>query len=117
MYLQYVSTQPVIPDPERGRGPAGDNDDAAMVGLKEMARLDAARQPPAWLDPLVATRFFEVCPDHPDVSAIRSTRSIGCNYFCTNCADGALCSGCFADHRGHQLIQVRIGCVLVLCSK
>ncbi|RCV05076.1 hypothetical protein SETIT_1G052800v2, partial [Setaria italica] len=77
-----------------------------MVSLKEMARLDAERAPPAWLSPLLETKFFEPCPEHP---AIRSTRNSGCNFFCTQCAGAhALCSGCLAaDHAGHQIIQIR----------
>nr|TKW37524.1 hypothetical protein SEVIR_1G052300v2 [Setaria viridis] len=72
-------------------------------GLKEMARLGAERAPPAWLRQLLGTRFFEPCPEHPAVTAIRSTRSVGCNYFCTNCAGGALCSGCLAGHEGRRV--------------
>ncbi|CAL4889457.1 unnamed protein product [Urochloa decumbens] len=80
-----------------------------MVGLKEMARLDAARQPPAWLRRLLDTTFFEPCPEHLAVTASRSTRSFGCNLFCTDCAgSGALCSGCVAaGHEGHRIIQIR----------
>ncbi|CAL5059792.1 unnamed protein product [Urochloa decumbens] len=80
-----------------------------MVGLKEMARLDAARQPPAWLRRLLNTKFFEPCPEHPAVTASRSTRSFGCNLFCTDCVgSGALCSGCVAaGHEGHRIVQVR----------
>ncbi|XP_004954678.1 uncharacterized protein LOC101775185 [Setaria italica] len=76
-------------------------------GLKEMARLGAERAPPAWLRQLLGTRFFEPCPEHPAVTAIRSTRSVGCNYFCTNCAGGALCSGCLIrKSSSHGLVRV-----------
>ncbi|CAN6237412.1 unnamed protein product [Urochloa humidicola] len=79
-----------------------------MVGLKEMARLDEARQPPVWLRRLLDTKFFEPCPEHPAVTASRSPRSFGCNLFCTDCAgSGALCSGCVAGHEGHRIIQIR----------
>ncbi|KAK3152381.1 hypothetical protein QOZ80_2BG0158160 [Eleusine coracana subsp. coracana] len=38
----------------------------------------------------------------------RSTRSGGCNFFCTVCTGRSLCHACIApDHAGHQLVQVR----------
>ncbi|PAN04475.1 hypothetical protein PAHAL_1G070200 [Panicum hallii] len=77
-----------------------------MAGLKKMALLDAQRAPPAWLRRLLETDFFEPCPEH--AGACRSTRSAGCcNFFCTNCAGGALCSGCLGGHAGHEIIQIR----------
>ncbi|CAL4970866.1 unnamed protein product [Urochloa decumbens] len=80
-----------------------------MVGLKEMACQDAARQPSAWLRRLLHTKFFEPCPEHPAVTASQSTRSFGCNLFCTDCTgSGALCSSCVAaGHEGHRIIQIR----------
>ncbi|KAL6629000.1 hypothetical protein ACP70R_028765 [Stipagrostis hirtigluma subsp. patula] len=80
-----------------------------MVSLKELARADAERAPPAWLRPLLEATFFEACPEHPAAGgASRATRSAGAgNHFCTRCAGGALCSGCLAGHRGHRLIKVR----------
>ncbi|KAG2656646.1 hypothetical protein PVAP13_1KG101662 [Panicum virgatum] len=80
-----------------------------MGGLKKMALLDAQRRPPAWLRRLRETKkFFEPCSLHAGALG-RSTRSAGsCNYFCTSCDDGgALCSGCLADHAGHEIIQIR----------
>ncbi|CAN6271770.1 unnamed protein product [Urochloa humidicola] len=79
-----------------------------MVGLKEMARLDALRQPPVWLRRLQATTFFKPCRKHPSVTARRGTRSSGCNLFCIDCSGtGALCTGCVSRHQGHRIIQIR----------
>lgn len=77
-----------------------------MVSLKEMARLDAERAPPAWLHRLLETSFFEACPKHPAGAGRANRRNAGCNFFCTHCTAGALCSGCLDDHAGHELIQV-----------
>ncbi|KAF8769597.1 hypothetical protein HU200_006190 [Digitaria exilis] len=78
-----------------------------MVSMKEMGRLDAERQPPAWFHPLLATTFFEPCPKHPATTGGRWTRTSGCNLFCADCSGDALCSGaCLGDHSGHHLIQV-----------
>nr|CAB3445936.1 unnamed protein product [Digitaria exilis] len=79
-----------------------------MVSMKEMGRLDAERQPPAWFHPLLATTFFEPCPKHPATTGGRWTRTSGCNLFCADCSGDALCSGaCLGDHSGHHLIQIR----------
>ncbi|GJM90420.1 hypothetical protein PR202_ga06698 [Eleusine coracana subsp. coracana] len=44
--------------------------------------------------------------EHPEAS--RSTRSGGCNFFCTVCTGRSLCHACIAgDHAGHHVIQVR----------
>ncbi|XP_025806636.1 uncharacterized protein LOC112885190 [Panicum hallii] len=72
-----------------------------------MAQADAERVPPAWLRPLLETKYFEVCPDHP-LGASRGTRSGGtCNFFCTDCPGRALCTSCLAGHPGHKVIQIR----------
>jgi hypothetical protein len=36
-----------------------------MVSLREMARADAERVPPAWL---LEAEFFEACSEHPDAN-------------------------------------------------
>ncbi|KAK3152329.1 hypothetical protein QOZ80_2BG0157460 [Eleusine coracana subsp. coracana] len=77
-----------------------------MVSLREMARADAERVPPAWLLPLLEAMFFEPCPQHPEAS--RATRSGGCNLFCIDCTGRTLCHACIAsDHAGHRVLQVR----------
>ena len=77
-----------------------------MVSLKEMARSDAERAPPAWLRTLLETSFFDACPEHSAGEGRANRRTIGCNFFCTHCAGRALCSGCLGTHEGHELIQV-----------
>ncbi|AQK69710.1 PLATZ transcription factor family protein, partial [Zea mays] len=80
-----------------------------MVSLREMARSDAERAPPAWLRALLETRFFDACPEHQanDAGRANRKRTSGCNFLCTHCADRALCSGCLGNHEGHGLIQIR----------
>ncbi|RLM91254.1 hypothetical protein C2845_PM08G15090 [Panicum miliaceum] len=60
---------------------------------------------PAWLAPLLETKFSEAYPEHPGV--IRLMRNFGCNFFYTSCTGCALYFGCLPDHAGHQLIQIR----------
>ncbi|KAL6888346.1 hypothetical protein ACP4OV_009372 [Aristida adscensionis] len=86
-----------------------------MVSLKELARADAERAPPAWLQQLLLTTFFDECPDHQGTGAAgrgTATRSpTACNFFCTRCsgdAGRALCAACVAaGHRRHRVIQIR----------
>ncbi|KAL6888348.1 hypothetical protein ACP4OV_009374 [Aristida adscensionis] len=85
-----------------------------MVSLREMARADAERAPPPWLQVLLLlTTFFEECPEHQGTATGSSSSSArspaACNFFCTTCAVGrALCAGCVAaGHRLHQVIQIR----------
>ncbi|KAL6661723.1 hypothetical protein ACP70R_001107 [Stipagrostis hirtigluma subsp. patula] len=81
-----------------------------MVGLKELARLDAERRPPAWLRPLLSTPFFEECPEHRGTGRATTRSATACNLFCTRCVDvgRALCSACVAaGHPGHRVVQVR----------
>ncbi|KAF8691371.1 hypothetical protein HU200_040502 [Digitaria exilis] len=47
-----------------------------MVSIKEMGRLDAERQPPAWFHPFLATSFFEPCPKHPATTSGRWTQGV-----------------------------------------
>ena len=77
-----------------------------MVSLKEMARLDKERAPPAWLHTLLATTFFDACPEHQESEGCANRRTASCNFFCTHCAGHALCSSCLDNHEGHELIQV-----------
>ncbi|KAG0532142.1 hypothetical protein BDA96_04G083200 [Sorghum bicolor] len=78
-----------------------------MVSLKEMARLDKERAPPAWLHTLLATTFFDACPEHQESEGCANRRTASCNFFCTHCAGHALCSSCLDNHEGHELIQIR----------
>ncbi|KAL6850501.1 hypothetical protein ACP4OV_021128 [Aristida adscensionis] len=92
-----------------------------MVSLREMARADALRAPPAWLQVMLTTTFFGECPEHHQAAtgaaagagatrtAARSTTA--CNFFCTECSDlgsRALCAVCVAaGHSGHSVLQIR----------
>ncbi|KAL6888825.1 hypothetical protein ACP4OV_009851 [Aristida adscensionis] len=81
-----------------------------MVSLRDMARADAERAPPPWLQLLLLTTFFEDCPEHQGTGSSSAARSpTACNFFCTTCAVGrALCAACVtAGHRLHQVIQIR----------
>lgn len=57
---------------------------------------------PAWLKPLLETTFFMHCKIHGD-----SSKTSECNMYCLDCMRGALCSSCVAQHRHHQVIQIR----------
>ncbi|TVU32899.1 hypothetical protein EJB05_24664, partial [Eragrostis curvula] len=80
-----------------------------MGSVRAMARAEALRAPPAWMELLLAAIFFQECPVHPDTSGATRSRSGGCNLFCTTCTERSLCSGCVAagEHDGHTIIQVR----------
>ncbi|KAJ1278314.1 hypothetical protein BS78_04G070900 [Paspalum vaginatum] len=78
-----------------------------MVSLREQARLDHQRAPPAWLRQMLETEFFESCPRHPTNPSRVTTRTAGCNFFCTRCPGRALCSACLREHEGHEVIQIR----------
>ncbi|KAG6480767.1 hypothetical protein ZIOFF_053188 [Zingiber officinale] len=56
---------------------------------------------PAWLRPLLSTGFFVQCKLHAD------SHKSECNMYCLDCMNGALCSVCLAQHRGHRAIQIR----------
>ncbi|XP_074576122.1 protein RGF1 INDUCIBLE TRANSCRIPTION FACTOR 1-like isoform X2 [Curcuma longa] len=56
---------------------------------------------PAWLRPLLSTSFFVQCKLHAD------SHKSECNMYCLDCMNGALCSVCLAQHRGHRAIQIR----------
>eukprot|EP00253_Pinus_taeda_P016800 PITA_16800 len=56
----------------------------------------------AWLKPLVETSFFMDCNIHGD-----SGKSTRCNMYCLDCMVGALCSYCVADHKRHDVVQIR----------
>ncbi|PKA59432.1 hypothetical protein AXF42_Ash019586 [Apostasia shenzhenica] len=69
-----------------------------------MRRVAASLVPP-WLEPLLTTPFFSVCPAHSD--AARNER----NMFCLDCGGaggGAFCLYCRSEsHAGHRVIQIR----------
>ncbi|CAL5059789.1 unnamed protein product [Urochloa decumbens] len=74
-----------------------DVDATSMPSMKEMALADAARVPPAWLKPLLDTKYFEECLHHKEPH----------RFFCTVCPGQALCNGCLPNHPDHQVIQIR----------
>ncbi|CAN6237413.1 unnamed protein product [Urochloa humidicola] len=74
-----------------------DLDATSMPSIKEMALADAARVPPAWLKPLLDTKYFEDCLDHKEPH----------RFFCTVCPGQALCTNCLPDHPDHRVIQIR----------
>ncbi|KAI5322502.1 hypothetical protein L3X38_031574 [Prunus dulcis] len=57
---------------------------------------------PPWLESLLSTAFFSICPSHKD--APRSE----CNMYCLDCNNGAFCFYCRSSrHKDHQVIQIR----------
>ncbi|KAI4300376.1 hypothetical protein L6164_033762 [Bauhinia variegata] len=63
--------------------------------------MDAMLAPP-WLEPLLSTKFFNVCRNHGD--AARSE----CNMYCLDCNGDAFCFYCRSSrHKDHQVIQIR----------
>ncbi|XP_050213253.1 protein RGF1 INDUCIBLE TRANSCRIPTION FACTOR 1 [Mercurialis annua] len=57
---------------------------------------------PPWLEPLLATSFFTICPRHSD-----SARS-ECNMFCLDCKNGSFCFYCRSSkHKDHLVLQIR----------
>ncbi|KAL9368293.1 hypothetical protein Peur_039492 [Populus x canadensis] len=57
---------------------------------------------PPWLESLLSTAFFTVCPRHRD--APRSE----CNMFCLDCNTEAFCFYCRSTrHKDHSVIQIR----------
>ncbi|KAM5584306.1 protein RGF1 INDUCIBLE TRANSCRIPTION FACTOR 1 [Rosa sericea] len=57
---------------------------------------------PSWLESLLSTAFFSICPAHRD--APRSE----CNMYCLDCHNGAFCFYCRSSrHKDHQVIQIR----------
>ncbi|CAN0908071.1 Protein RGF1 INDUCIBLE TRANSCRIPTION FACTOR 1, partial [Linum grandiflorum] len=59
---------------------------------------------PVWLEPLLATKFFNRCSAHRDGNRTE------CNIFCLDCCDaaGAFCPYCrSASHEDHTVVQIR----------
>ena len=56
---------------------------------------------PPWLKALLGESFFEKCNLHR-VCRLKS----GCNRYCLDCMDGALCSISIKDHEDHRIVQV-----------
>ncbi|XP_050367927.1 protein RGF1 INDUCIBLE TRANSCRIPTION FACTOR 1 [Argentina anserina] len=58
---------------------------------------------PSWLESLLSTTFFSICPAHRD--APRSE----CNMYCLDCRNaGEFCFYCRSSrHKDHQVIQIR----------
>lgn len=57
---------------------------------------------PPWLESLLSTSFFSICPSHQD--APRSE----CNMYCLDCESGAFCYYCRSSrHKDHHVIQIR----------
>uniref|UniRef100_A0A7N2QX00 PLATZ transcription factor family protein n=1 Tax=Quercus lobata TaxID=97700 RepID=A0A7N2QX00_QUELO len=57
---------------------------------------------PPWLKALLGESFFEKCKSHR-VCRLKS----GCNRYCLDCMDGALCSISIKDHEDHHIVQIR----------
>ncbi|KAH9700288.1 hypothetical protein KPL71_024636 [Citrus sinensis] len=57
---------------------------------------------PPWLESLLSTSFFTICPRHND-----SPRN-ECNMYCLDCMSGAFCFYCRSSrHKDHPVIQIR----------
>ncbi|GAV72109.1 PLATZ domain-containing protein [Cephalotus follicularis] len=55
-----------------------------------------------WLESLLSTPFFTICPSHTD--AARSE----CNMYCIDCKTDAFCFYCRSSrHKDHNVIQIR----------
>ncbi|XP_050251938.1 uncharacterized protein LOC126696042 [Quercus robur] len=57
---------------------------------------------PPWLKALLGESFFEKCKLH----RVCRPKS-GCNRYCLDCMDGALCSISIKDHEDHRIVQIR----------
>ncbi|GLU19280.1 hypothetical protein SLE2022_355400 [Rubroshorea leprosula] len=57
---------------------------------------------PPWLESLLSTTFFTICPRHRDVPRNE------CNMYCLDCMTDAFCFYCRSSrHRDHPVIQIR----------
>ncbi|PPD85395.1 hypothetical protein GOBAR_DD17662 [Gossypium barbadense] len=57
---------------------------------------------PPWLESLLSTAFFTICPRH------RDTPRNECNMYCLDCMDDAFCFYCRSSrHKDHHVIQIR----------
>ncbi|OAY38111.1 protein RGF1 INDUCIBLE TRANSCRIPTION FACTOR 1 [Manihot esculenta] len=57
---------------------------------------------PPWLESLLSSSFFNICPRHQD-----SPRN-ECNMFCLDCKNDAFCFYCRSSrHKDHPVIQIR----------
>lgn len=58
---------------------------------------------PPWLESLLLTAFFTICPRH------RDTPRNECNMYCLDCMNDAFCFYCRSSrHKDHLVIQVHI---------
>ncbi|KAL8095545.1 protein RGF1 INDUCIBLE TRANSCRIPTION FACTOR 1-like [Apium graveolens] len=71
-----------------------------ILGNQNGVKEDDSKWPP-WLKPLLGTRFFGQCKNHP------SAHKSECNMYCLDCINGALCSICLSSHKDHRAIQIR----------
>ncbi|CAN8247181.1 unnamed protein product [Cochlearia groenlandica] len=57
---------------------------------------------PKWLESLLKTSFFNICPQH------RETPRNECNMFCLSCQNAAFCFYCRSSHHiDHPVLQIR----------
>ncbi|XVF69045.1 hypothetical protein PTKIN_Ptkin11bG0049800 [Pterospermum kingtungense] len=57
---------------------------------------------PPWLESLLSTAFFVICPRH------RDTPRSECNMYCLDCMNDAFCFYCRSSrHKDHFVIQIR----------
>ncbi|XWS71547.1 hypothetical protein CRYUN_Cryun03dG0147000 [Craigia yunnanensis] len=57
---------------------------------------------PPWLESLLSTAFFTICPRH------RDTPRNECNMYCLDCMNDAFCFYCQSSkHKDHLVIQIR----------
>ncbi|MBA0704112.1 hypothetical protein Golax_016388 [Gossypium laxum] len=65
-------------------------------------KLQGEMMVPPWLESLLSTAFFTICPRH------RDTPRNECNMYCLDCMDDAFCFYCRSSrHKDHHVIQIR----------
>ncbi|KAL8161245.1 hypothetical protein V2J09_012734 [Rumex salicifolius] len=56
---------------------------------------------PSWIPSLLQTNFNDQCKVHANIE-----KNV-CNWYCSDCKNGALCSSCVASHEGHHVIMIK----------